>query len=887
MKVSPLSKIAALIALGAVSLGLVGSADAQTQAGLVQPGTVSIPAVTTALHASDGSLPVTSVTLPQSIQSAGPLPWFASSSNASTTTVLVNGVSVAPGASYVSIGTIALTNGALAVPVSAATAGQGGVAHFSVTTPNLTVIASSGAASAMNVVGPGSPATGAVVTFTVANTTGGASQPVNYSLSNTTNFTIAGGTCINGTTTLSANQSCTILVQPQATVPGSFTGTLSIAANNNPSISLSGTGSNFAPNLVIAATTGSATAMDVVGTSPGGTLTSGSDTTFTVTNNGGSTSSALNFALSNLQNFAYDGGTCTNGTTTLAVGASCTIFVKPSASVDGNYSGTLSITANNNPTISLTGTASMLSPVQLTLVASLGSPMQMNVSGPGSPATGSPVTFTVANSATSDYTSGPLVFTLSDPTNFAISSGGTCSGSTTLAPGGSCTVNVTPQASTNGAFAGTLKVVVNNNPSINLAGAGIGFAPNLVMAVTAGSATAMNVVGPGSPASGSDITVTVTNSGGSTSAALAYSLTNTTNFAFDGGTCVNGTTTLAAGASCTILVKPQATADVTLSGNLNITVNNTPTLALSGTASMFSPAALTLAATSGSPTAMNVVGTSPSVSTNGAPVTFTLSNTGDQTSAALAMSMATGTNFSITGGTCSAGQKLAGGANCTIIVTPKASADGSISDTLKVTANNNPTVAVSGATSMLNPAYLTIAATSGNPSAMNVTGPGSPAYGSDVTFTITNTGDYTSSALSLTLSNVTNFAFNAGGNCSSGSTTLAKGASCIVLVKPAASSQTSYTGTLKVTANNNASIAMSGAASGFCVSNVGSQCTYYTGGGAYVSCNGSCNPGETDLGSDGPCPQPSDWVCPGQCAEVCETVATPASGTIQCDGSCQ
>ncbi|MTJ94334.1 MAG: hypothetical protein F8N36_15960 [Desulfovibrio sp.] len=698
----------------------------------------------------------------------------------------------------------------------------------------------------MNVTGPGAPAVGSAVTFTVSNTTGGTSQPVNFSLSNTTNFQISGGTCVNNTTTLSANKSCTILVQPLASVPGSYSGTLNVVANNNPSVALSGTGSNFAPNLVIAATSGSATAMNVVGSSPGGTLTSGSDTTFTVTNTGGSTSAVLNFALSNIQNFAYDGGTCANGSTTLAMGASCTILVKPSASVDGNYSGKLTVTANNNPSISLVGTASMLAPVQLSVTASLGSSTAMNVTGPGSPASGSDVTFTITNSPLSDYSSAPLVLSVSNPTNFAIDAGGTCaSGTTSLAPGGSCTVLVKPQASTNGSYSGNLVVTANNNPTAAMAGTGSGFAPNLVLAVTSGSASAMNVVGPGSPASGTDITVTVTNSGGTTSAALAYALSNTTNFSLDtGGTCVNGNTTLAINASCTIRIKPLATADGPISGNLNVTVNNTPTLALSGTASMFNPAALTLAATSGSPTAMNVVGTSPSVSTTGSPVTFTLTNTGDQTSAALAMAMANGTNFTITGGTCAAGQTVAGGANCTIIVAPKASADGSISDTLKVTANNNPTAAVSGTASMLNPATLTIAATNGNPSAMNVTGPGNPAYGSDVTFTITNTGDYTSAAIGLTLSNMTNFAFNSGGTCVSGSSSLSKAASCTTIVTPKASRGGSYSAVLAAVATNTASLTLSGSASAFCTASASTTtgaCSATCGGGTQtVSVFDSC-----------------------------------------------
>jgi hypothetical protein len=82
--------------------------------------------------------------------------------------------------------------------------------------------------------------------------------------------------------------------------------------------------------------------------------------------------------------------------------------------------------------------------------------------------------------------------------------------------------------------------------------------------------------------------VKVTNNGTVTSASLSFSLSNTTNFSFNSGTCVNGSTQLAPGGTCTIIVQPRATTNGSLSGNLNVTANNNPSYALSGTASGFS-----------------------------------------------------------------------------------------------------------------------------------------------------------------------------------------------------------------------------------------------------------------------------------------------------------
>jgi hypothetical protein len=747
---------------------------------------------------------------------------------------------------------------------------------------NLAIAVTSGSASAMNVVGPGTPAFGADVTLTVTNNGGQVSQPLAFSLTNGTNFALDGGTCSNGSTTLAPASSCTILVKPAASADGSINGSLKVTANNNPSQSLSGAATLFNPaNLSLVASTGSSTTMNVVGTSPA-VATSGSDVTFTLTNTGEQPSSAIAFSLTNTTNFVLENtGSCANGSSVLAAGASCTILVKPTAIADGTINGSLKVAANNNPSINLSGTATMLAPAALAISTTPGAASSMNVTGPALPSYGANTTFTVTNNG--DYPSAAIGATLSNTTNFQLN-GGTCSlGSTILAAGQSCTVLVRPVATASGSLSGNLTINGNNSPAIALSGTASGFNPNLVLSVTTGSATAMNVVGPGSPASGTDIVVTITNNGGSTSAALALSLSNTSNFAFDtGGNCVSGSTTLAAGASCTVAIKPKATADGAFSGTLQVTANNNPSLALSGSGSMFNAATLTIAATSGSASAMNVVGTSPSVDTSGAATTFTITNTGDQTSGVISLAMASGTNFNIGGGSCQSGSTtLTGGGSCTVNVTPHASADGAIGDTLKVSANNNPSIAVSGSATMLNPANLSIAATNGNPLAMNVVGPGSPAYGSDVTFTVTNTGDYTSSAVGLSLSNSANFAFDSGGTCTSGSTTLTKAATCTTLVKPAAAAAGAIAGTLTATANNSAAISLAGNATGFCAG--GTVLTFsYTGANQTFTLPAGCSSFSAQLwgaGGAGGLVTSSGYLAGGGGGGGGYTVATVSSGT--------
>lgn len=98
------------------------------------------------------------------------------------------------------------------------------------------------------------------------------------------------------------------------------------------------------------------------------------------------------------------------------------------------------------------------------------------------------------------------------------------------------------------------------------------------------------------------------------------------------------------------------------------------------------------------------------------------------------------------------------------------------------------------------PAQLTL--TPPHAANMNVTGPGSPAYGSPVVFTLENTGETPTAHIeAATLSSTANFEFHVGGghlgdNCHGRS--LNSGATCQIAVRPKAAAAGSYTGTLTV-----------------------------------------------------------------------------------------
>ena len=114
-----------------------------------------------------------------------------------------------------------------------------------------------------------------------------------------------------------------------------------------------------------------------------------------------------------------------------------------------------------------------------------------------------------------------------------------------------------------------------------VAGGGLVLSPNV--------STGMDVTaGCGNPTCySSNVTFTLTNnlSPAATSVALATSLSNTANFEFVSDGC-NGVS-LAAGASCQMVVRAKASGNVSYAGTLNVTGNNSPLATLDGTGSGF------------------------------------------------------------------------------------------------------------------------------------------------------------------------------------------------------------------------------------------------------------------------------------------------------------
>ncbi len=396
---------------------------------------------------------------------------------------------------------------------------------------------------------------------------------------------------------------------------------------------------------------------------------------------------------------------------------------------------------------------------------------------------------------------------------------GSCTNATTLAAatataaGGSCTINVQFRPTAAGARSGALEVTDNNNgtagsvQSVPLSGQGLASQPTA--GVTPGSLTfASTIVGT----TATPQTVTLSNTGNvvlniasiATTGDFARVPGGTT--ATTGGTC---TTTLAAGANCTVRVQFTPTVTGPRGGALTFTddsgniAGSTQVVALSGTGA----AAIRNAAVTGT-------GVFPdqTVNTTSAARTITVSNAGGNAPLTITGVTITGANagdFARAGGTCAT--TVAAGASCTINVTARPTANGARSATLNIADN---------ATSVASP--QTVALTVTGISAALTRTPASIAFGNNSvllggagvtrTVTITNTGT-AGSLLTFTTSinggqanqfSVTATTCPAAGQPTTGS--------CTISVRFRATTAGAKASTLTITPNNGPSqtVALSG-----------------------------------------------------------------------------
>lgn len=535
-------------------------------------------------------------------------------------------------------------------------------------------------------------------------------------------------------------------------------------------------------------------------------------------------------------NFTFNGGTFpgTGGTCSQPVQGNCSVAVLFTApATPGSYSNTVTVTytaGEATSTISVYLSATVLNGAILTING--GANHDFGTKNLG---TSTDKTLTVANvgavTASSIVASG-----LSSPLNFKggtyPGTGGTCS--TALSAGASCTVVTTYAPTLVGATSKTLTLTYNNGgatttSTLGFTGTAIALASLAVTSPVTDPYDYGTVV-IGAPAV--DLSLTLSNSGGQTATSLT-SGSIASPFAFKGGsypgTGGNCGASLAAAATCTMVVSflpttPGVATDTLVTtyndGSGSVTLNH----GLSGTGA--NSAVLTI---SGGPTydyGSRTVGTNTDQS-------FTVTNTGGGTATAVSAAALTapftykGGTYPGTGGSCST--SLGSGGTCTLVVRFSPVATGGFSDTINLSYNDGITTLSS---------TRAITGTGGSVANLSISDGPTFAYGSfaksytsDKTFTVTNVGAASASAMGVTGLSAP-FAFKGGSYPGTGGTcgtTLGAAGTCTLVVTFSPTSAISSNTTMSLDYNNSVTTTSSTRA----LNGIGATITKIVGGGSH------------------------------------------------------
>ncbi len=391
--------------------------------------------------------------------------------------------------------------------------------------------------------------------------------------------------------------------------------------------------------------------------------------------------------------------------------------------------------------------------------------------------------FTIMNSGTA--ATGTLTFPASST---MWPSSKTCG--STIAAGGSCTVNIAYKpaaAGANDSF--TYTVTGTGGFSISLTGNSPSAATPANLSVSPTSAAFGSVTVGNSSATQS---FTVSNTGTIGATGVAFTGTNNTEFVVSGNTCI---ATLAGGGTCTFNVRYTPTAAGADSATLSIayTSGTTVNISMTGTG-----AAAPVASLQASPVAL-AFGTATMGSTS-ATQTVSISNTGGATATTFALANGDATHFVVSANTC--GTTLAAGASCSLAVAYKPNAVGlnNAALTFSYAGGTNVTVQLSGTGTAAPTANLATSPTGATFGNVTV-GQSSPA----LAVTLTNSGGAAATGVSFNNSNGAEFAV---GSSSCGATVNA-GASCNFNITYTPSAAGADSATLTIGSSGGAAVVMS------------------------------------------------------------------------------
>jgi hypothetical protein len=355
-----------------------------------------------------------------------------------------------PASAGTKVATLSVADNATGSPQTVALSGTGTAAGLTVTLSPATLTFAS------TTVG----ATTAAQTVTIKNTSTTAVTLTSETITgtNATSFLKSATTC---TTSLAAAASCTVSVEFKPAAAGALTASLSVADNATGSpqtVALSGTGASSSTATVTLTPTTIAFPATVTGTTSDAQVV-------TLTNTGTASVTITGITLGGTNSTSFVD--ITNCGTTLASGASCSLYVAFKPSTAAAKTGTLSVADNatgspQKVTLSGTGTAApsvTLSPTSIAFPTT-------------THATTSPAqAVTIKNAGTATLTLASIALTGTNPTDFVALD--TCGA--TLAGGATCTVYVAFSPAAAGSFSAKLTVTDNGSTasqSVTLTGTG-------------------------------------------------------------------------------------------------------------------------------------------------------------------------------------------------------------------------------------------------------------------------------------------------------------------------------------------------------------------------------------------------------------------------------
>ena len=658
-------------------------------------------------------------------------------------------VTFTPTAAGARSGTLSISHSNTLTPIAIALTGTGAAVAAPVATITPTSLT-----LAATPIGTTSPA----LSVNVANTGSAALTLSSITLGNPADFVVAGGTCAaGGSVAPGANCTVSIAFKPSAGPLGARSGTLSIAHNAPASpgvVSLGGNALAAAAPVAVLSASLAFGSVDVGKTSTAQTAT---------LSNTGNAALAIAAIASDSTEFTVSGGTCAAGGS-VAPSSSCTIGVTFKPKVAGARSGNLIVTHNasgGRSSASLAGTgialtpAIAVSPTALSFSQTVGTPSALQ-------------TATVSNTGKAPLVINALRLAGAQAVEFQIDGASTCRAGGSVAVGGSCALKLVFTPAAVGARSATLAIDHNASATaatVALNGIGtVAPAPAISLSATT-LAFAAQTLGSTSGAK----SITVSNSGSALLSFSGLTLTGTAAGDFTRVGSCTPTTTLAAGASCTVGFTFTPGALGTRSATLTLTsdaANGNAVLGLSGIGAAVPVPAVAL-------TPATIAFGNQTIGVASAARSVTLSNPGSGTLSLSGISATAG--FAVTH---DCGTSLAAGTSCTLAVVFTPPAAGNVTGSVSVASNaaGSPhTVGLSGAGVVGVPTLAWVPAGTALDFGDASVG-GEPAVRS-LTLSNQGPGSTTLSQIRLAGANAADFSLGSGGTCTPTST-LTEGATC-------------------------------------------------------------------------------------------------------------